>query len=359
MDDLKIFDKNFTRKMKNENTFVKSLDGPLLISWDVTNRCNLNCLHCLNQSGDQDIHSFNDEISEKEALDLVDQIIEIRPYSMCLCGGETLLRKDLTTIIKKISSSGIPVNMVSNGFLLNDKKAKELKESGITLVQISLDGAKAKTHDIFRQVSGSFEKALNALIVLEKAKVSTAASFVPNKLNIDEFEDYVDLVVETGCRSIRMMPLLPMGRGLKNFEELEPNEQEYLDFCMSTQKKQKQYINQKLDIMWGDPLEHIYTAFYFNRTTPLQIEIRANGNLGVSTYFPISVGNIRRHKLKEYWECGYNKIWELPEVMDLASSIKTIYDFKELLNKTWVDKHLELDIIDDHRDEKLEVNRNG
>lgn len=34
------------------------LVGPLMVAWDVTNRCNLKCMHCLNRSGDERYHDF-------------------------------------------------------------------------------------------------------------------------------------------------------------------------------------------------------------------------------------------------------------------------------------------------------------
>lgn len=45
------------------DVFLKSLSGPLMISWDITNKCNMNCRHCLNRSNDAYTHSFEDEFN--------------------------------------------------------------------------------------------------------------------------------------------------------------------------------------------------------------------------------------------------------------------------------------------------------
>ena len=74
------------------------LVGPLMVAWDVTNRCNLKCMHCLNRSGDERYHDFSNELSSSEAIDVCRQIIELNPYSVCLCGGEPLLRTDFFDI---------------------------------------------------------------------------------------------------------------------------------------------------------------------------------------------------------------------------------------------------------------------
>ncbi|MGW9574185.1 radical SAM protein [Paenibacillus terrae] len=327
------------------SNILKSLNGPLMISWDVTNRCNLKCLHCFNNSAEGSVHNFCDELSEDEAMEVVNQIIDLRPYTMCICGGETLLRKDLIKIISKLSQANIIVNMVTNGYFLDEKKANELCNAGVSFVQVSLDGLRAEDHDRFRNKQGSFEKALNALTLLKNAGVKTAASFVPNKFAINDFEEYVDFVFNAGCKHIRMMPLLPMGRGLKNFHELEPTKEEYFKFCVSIQKKRSQYSSRGMIIEWGDPLEHIYLALEYKRATPIQMEIRANGDLGVSIYLPIVVGNIRKATLRDYWDGGYNRIWDHDAVKKIAKKIRTLYDFKEMQLKTWTDHHFSIDIL--------------
>lgn len=55
------------------------LTGPLLFSWDLTNKCNFSCLHCLNRSGDSKYHDFDQELNTNDCFNPCDQIIEIHP----------------------------------------------------------------------------------------------------------------------------------------------------------------------------------------------------------------------------------------------------------------------------------------
>ena len=287
--------------------------------------------------------TLNNELNTEEAMVLCDQIIELNPANVCLCGGETLLRKDLSLIIKKITSKNIPVAIVTNGYLLDKIKALELKDAGVKTIQVSIDGSNPQTHDIFRNKKGSFKKALNAVKILSDIKVRTCVSFCPNKMNIREFGDYVDMIMKTPCREIRIMPLLPMGRGLINFKNLEPSKEEYFDLCMNIKKKSIEYLENNLIIDWGDPLEHIYLATLDKRKTPIVMEIGSTGDLEVSSYLPIKVGNVRQHSLKEYWDGGYDKIWDNQIVKKIASRVKNLYDLSWL--NTWNSKHIRIDIL--------------
>lgn len=69
------------------SAYIKTdLVAPIMVAFDITNKCNLKCVHCFNHSGE---NIFDDELSNEEKLDVVSQILELNPYIVCLCGGET------------------------------------------------------------------------------------------------------------------------------------------------------------------------------------------------------------------------------------------------------------------------------
>ena len=327
---------------------LKHLSGPLTLSWDITNKCNFNCAHCLNCSNDQSKHDFSDELNKDDVTRLLKQIQDIRPYSMCICGGEPTLSPYLFRTIKEISSVGTIVNMVSNGYLIDDAFAKSLNSAGLSLCQISLDSDIEDEHDSFRGVKGAYRRAINAIKSIVKAKIDLAISFVPTKFNLPHFDNYYRLLESLGCKLVRIMPLLPMGRGLHHFNELEPTGEDYFKFVLDI-KKYNDKSNKQLRIEWGDPLEHIYLAKYLPRPVPINMEIKSNGDISPSIYLPISVGNIRRHSLKEYWDAGFNRIWGHSDVMALTDLIHTLEDFKTLSLQTWNIHRKTIDLIDDRR----------
>ena len=69
-----------------------------------------------------------------------------------------------------------------------------------------------------------------------------------------------------------------------------------------------------------------------------------------SPYLPLSIGNIRCHTLQEYWDSGYPKIWKLPILKKMASTLNTVDDMQcdSMGYNTWIDRDYSCDIIDEH-----------
>lgn len=78
--------------------------GPYQLALDITNKCNLRCLHCYNASGENRV--MEHELSDDEVIKFVKDILPMKLLNFCFCGGETLLRKELICkCIKMLSNS--------------------------------------------------------------------------------------------------------------------------------------------------------------------------------------------------------------------------------------------------------------
>lgn len=323
-----------------ENFSNINLDSPNMIALDVTNVCNFYCLHCLNNSVPD---GHKNELTNEDIIDVAKQIAEIQPMSICLCGGETTCRSNLVEIAKILSTTIPVVSMVSNGYLLDERMVQRLKDAGVSNIQISLDGIDNFQHDTFRGRIGAFLHATQAIQNIVKAGLSVATSFVPNKLNITTVEKYFDLCHSLGVPEIRMMPFLPLGRAKTLGKQLFISDDDYTKLINKIAKYNAKLTGTK--ITWGDPLDHL-TRMPLNNTRNMDtysMEIRSNGDIGVSPYLPICVGNIKRHTLREYWRAGYNRIWLNEKVKNLINQIQTIYD----LDKMDFDNPIIFDLVED------------
>lgn len=322
----------------------KLLTGPIQVSIDITNNCNLRCLHCYNCSG-ENIY-VNNEMSDSELLELVKDIATFKPLNVCFCGGETLLRKNiLLRLIKELSNQDIHTAMVSNGLLLTKEVAKELKEVGIGNVQISIDGI-GESHNKLRGSKNSFEKAVQALENLRDFEIRSGIAFSPTAWNINEFKDVVNLALGLKVEEVRVQALMPMGRGSINAERIIPTDKQYRELRRSIIDLDGSVKG--LRIEWGDPIDHLIR---FPQTSEFcyMFGIKANGQISPSIYLPFSVGDIRKHSIKEYWNHGLGRIWSLEVLHKMSLNYKSVTKMDSQnynLPTTFLEDDIYLDIID-------------
>lgn len=327
------------------------ISGPLLVSFDVTYKCTLRCLHCFNSSGE---HAEQEELSDSEMLEVSRQLAALQPAVICLCGGEPLLRKDMiyqcSRLITDNTQGMTKINIVSNGELLTYEVAKKLKEAGIQLVQISIDGIDDLTHDWLRNKKGVFASAMRAIENLREVGLQIGVACTPTLKNLDQIDEIITMCENLGVKAFRMQPLMPLGRANKYLDEYIP---EYEDYRKLARKlNYLKYVNaaqKKMDIEWGDPIDHIIRFREKLIDTNVVMGISAYGDITISPYIPVSIGNIRKHMLIEYWESGYMNAWSIPEINqyseNMVSCTKLLYGH-QLDGESYQVK--KIDLIDDH-----------
>src|SRR4030066_2253896 len=133
---------------------------PKWIAWETTRRCNLHCIHC-RSSSEQKVNDHPD-FSTAEAFRIIDDIASYAKPVVVLSGGEPLMRKDVFDIARYGTDKGLRMCLATNGTLVTDDICGKIKESGIKIVSLSLDGSTAAVHDDFRKQPGAFEATLRA-----------------------------------------------------------------------------------------------------------------------------------------------------------------------------------------------------
>ena len=112
-----------------------------------------------------------------------------------------------------------------------------------------------------------------------------------------------------------------------------------------------------LKIDWGDPIDHLLRFTEKDYIVQNFSNIRANGDITISPYLPLIVGNIRKHSFVEYWNRGLADIWEKKIPRLLATFLKSISDMETLSEKlpeTFNGEEIYLDLFDyDLNDEEL------
>ena len=175
----------------------------------VTDRCNMRCLYCMPPEGvPQMPHS--EILSYEEIRTVVRAAAELGIDRIRLTGGEPLVRAELPKLIRMLSQiEGIKeLSLTTNGTVLK-KYALELKQAGLSRVNISLDTLKP---DKFRYITrlGELKTVLEGIEAAKEAgfelvKINTV---VMRGMNDDEILDFAKMTYKEGCH-VRFIELMP------------------------------------------------------------------------------------------------------------------------------------------------------
>ncbi len=148
-----------------------------LVAWEITAKCNLFCAHC---RGSATPDCIEGELTIQECFDFVDQILKVGHPVLILTGGEPLCRPDFMQIAEYAANKGLRVVLGTNGTLLDDEIAAQLKAVPISRIGISLDFPIAELQDEFRGKKGAYDAAMHGIDVARKAgiEVQIVSSFV-------------------------------------------------------------------------------------------------------------------------------------------------------------------------------------
>lgn len=314
------------------------LRGSLNIMWDITNRCNLRCMHCYNGSGQAPNYA---DLTDDQMRMVADEIIDMKIPIVCFCGGEPTLRLPLILeLAKRFSKENIVVNMVSNELLLNDDNIKDLRQSGVTDVQISLDSYCPEIHDKFRGVVGAHSHALAAIKLLIKNGIVPEVTFIPTQINFKDIGNLIDLLNSLGLKKVRSMPFVPIGRGFPNRDSLKLNRSQLWEFFWLVQQGIANHPDFTFD--YGDPLEHIYLFSKNKIARTVTFEIRSNGDIVISPYLPYIYGNVIKTSLSDLWNDGLKDVWRTPDIQEVAHKIISLDDLEAQSSMPWSGHDVEI-----------------
>lgn len=292
---------------------------PKWVAWETTRRCNLSCVHC-RSSSELEV-SGHPDFSYEQAVKVLNDISSYANPVMVLSGGEPLLRKDIFDIASYGTDKGLRMCLATNGTLVTQETCRNIKETDIKMVSVSLDGAKAETHDNFRNQQGAFEGTLNAIRLFNENKIPYLVNSSFTVRNRHEIPEIYKLVRELGATAWYMFMIVPTGRGEDIMEELIPEKiyDEILEWHYQVEKEENELL------MRPTCAPHYYRIVRqkakeegsgFKRRNlkfstggskgclagQLICLVDVDGEILPCSYFPKSAGNLFEEPFKEIWE---------------------------------------------------------
>ena len=151
---------------------------PLAAEFEITERCNLGCVHCFINQPAGSSASIQREMSTDQVRQVLDQIAEAGCLHLLLTGGEPLLRPDFAEIYLYARQKGMLVMLFTNATMMSPAVIETLKQMPPILVEVSVYGATKETYEAVTRVPGSWERFTNGLKLLQESGLPLALKSV-------------------------------------------------------------------------------------------------------------------------------------------------------------------------------------
>lgn len=263
-----------------------------IIQFQYNYTCNFRCVHC-------SVKRFQDKNEARQftiadVKDLFRQADELGLARVTITGGEPLVFKDLDELVAAINPQKFYINCDTNGWLLDEKRAKHLKSIGVDRAQVSLDSFNAKEHDEFRRTPGAYERAMKTVDVAREAGLDIFMQTVvwKQRLYSDEFIKFLEYFTDRDV-GVFVSYAKPVGAWEGNYDGLVDKED--MKYMKDLEKKYKVFT-------------HLTPAYGLNMgciALKGMFSVTQYGDVLPCPYIHTSVGNVFKEPLKDIIKRGF------------------------------------------------------
>ena len=291
------------------------LGAPLYIAWQVTNECNLACLHCIEESGPG--KAFHDELGDEQVFSVLAQALDLEVPYLSFSGGEPMVHPRFFDMVAYVCGRNGQLKIETNGHYLEPENCARLKQLGVKAVQVSLDGATRETFNRMR-VRGDFDRTVEGVRNLHVAGVPIEINFSPTHFNVHEVAAAVDLAAELGAYSFYTGRTMYTGNAVKTWPKLAPSEEQYDAFFEALHRKTEEYRGRmRVHFHKIGLLEELR---YRLRHPAALLIVLPNGLVKLINALPFVCGDLRRQTLGEIW-ARFQLAWQDPRVAKFVEDL--------------------------------------
>ena len=299
--------------------------APFIVIWEVTQACDLACVHC-RASAQPRRNPF--ELTTEEAKNLIGQVAELQAPVFVLTGGDPLKRPDIYELVQYATRCGVRTSLTPSATpLLTREALQRLQACGLARLAISLDGPTAEVHDAFRRVPGSYDWTLGAIRWARELGLPAQINTTITRHNLRYVDDIIALLQTLDIVLWSVFFLVPTGRGqnidlisAEEFEQVfeklyQTSRQVKFDIKSTEAQHYRRFLLQKRTAARRSGQPDAALAKVFGATSadgigraPRGINdgkgfvfVSHMGEVFPSGFLPLSAGNVRKQSLADLY----------------------------------------------------------
>ncbi len=278
---------------------------PWLLEFSVTYRCQCKCPHC-------SVGEYLDKANKQEELTagqikrVLDEAVKIGIPKVDFFGGEPLIKEGIVDLIRFGASKGLYMSVTTNAWLLTRDMARQLKQAGISCINISLDSVSEQKHDALRGLQGLYQKVIKAVEYCRQEGISCILSTYVTRNRIKNFAtgpnddsqltQIIKFSKSLGASALRVLFPIISGRWEK-------------DSTKEFSEDEKKLVIDNIDPSFAF-IEGAYSVRNKKKVcqslSGKMFNISPYGDVQLCVTFPNSFGNIKEASLPEVLGCMYN-----------------------------------------------------
>lgn len=178
---------------------------PYSVLFELTARCNMNCIHCYLK----DHHVDEDCLSYEEVIEIIDVLYDKGILFLTFTGGDVFTRKDFIDIYLYAKKKGFFVEIFTNGELMTDRDIEVFSQYPPLMIDISLYGANEEKYFEVTGRKNAFQKVMVNCKKLKEANVRFSLKTPLLKQTLGELEKMQGLAAELGTIFAFSFELIP------------------------------------------------------------------------------------------------------------------------------------------------------
>jgi len=267
---------------------------PTIAEIELSDQCNLKCVHCYNTTG-----KGKRPLKTKEIKHIIDELHTIGTVLLIFSGGEAFLRKDFAELIEYAYKKDFLISILTNGTLIGNREIKMLKKFRIVSIQVSIYSHIPAIHDSITNSKGSFAKSMEIVKQLINNKINVVIATPLMKINFPEYEGIRKMAKSIGVRHRYSWRIWERNNGSTDVHALRLSKEEI-----------HRYLSEDLSRNIYSPRakEELICGAGINTCT-----ISSQGDLFPCTILNKKIGNLLRQRLDVLWNASVylNKLRKL------------------------------------------------
>jgi radical SAM protein with 4Fe4S-binding SPASM domain len=276
----------------------------LAVHWEITYRCNERCTHCY-----LDVlppgAKLPGELTTEEAFKVIDDLEKMGVLTISFSGGEVFLRRDIFEISQYARRKGFAIRYFTNGILIKPDIADKIAAVRPVVVELSVYGADAATHESITQVPGSFDLTIRAVKLLLERNIRCIIKTPVMKENIDQIDALKQLAADLGITFQYDLTVTPKHTGDPSPLKHRPSDSQLLGFLRERVSPESWHLYPQ-----GDDFR--FCSIGMNSLT-----IGPYGEIFTCVGARVQAGNVRQAGMPEIWK--ESPVWEETTNLNLAN----------------------------------------